>query len=129
VAPERWLADLEGWLSVGQVPAPYLLVGHSLGGHIVRAFAARHPADVMGMILVDARHEDLYPGLPQPFLARLAELSLAWQLCQRDLTATSSRSTFRGAVGSGHMIPVDQPGLVVGEIRSMIGQFQQASKR
>src|SRR5262245_48308154 len=71
---ESWLADLEAWLAAGRVAAPYLLVGHSIGGHVVRAFAARHPADVMGMILVDARHEGLFAQLPQSFLARLAEL-------------------------------------------------------
>jgi pimeloyl-ACP methyl ester carboxylesterase len=71
---DGWLADLEAWLAVAQVPAPYLLVGHSLGGHIVRGFAARHPVDVAGMILVDARHEDLFSQLPEAFLDRLAEL-------------------------------------------------------
>jgi pimeloyl-ACP methyl ester carboxylesterase len=71
---ESWVADLEAWLLAGQVPPPYLLVGHSLGGHVVRAFAARHPADVTGVILVDARHEDLFPVLPPSFRVRLAEL-------------------------------------------------------
>ncbi len=71
---EGWLADLEAWLSIAQVAPPYLLVGHSLGGHIARTFAARHPADVAGMILVDARHEDLFPELPESFLRRLKEL-------------------------------------------------------
>ncbi len=69
-----WLADLEAWLSAGRIAPPYLLVGHSLGGHIARAFTARHLGDVLGMVLVDARHEDLYPVLPKSFLARLAEL-------------------------------------------------------
>jgi pimeloyl-ACP methyl ester carboxylesterase len=71
---EGLLADLEAWLRAGPVSPPYLLVGHSLGGHVVRTFAARHLADVMGMVLLDARHEDLYRELPQPFLVRLAEL-------------------------------------------------------
>lgn len=38
--------------------SPYLLVGHSLGGLIVQAFAARHPNDVAGLVLVDAPHPD-----------------------------------------------------------------------
>jgi pimeloyl-ACP methyl ester carboxylesterase len=71
---DGWLADLEAWLSAGQVPPPYLLVGHSLGGHIVRGFAARHLADVVGLILVDARSEDFFPQLPEAFLTRVAEL-------------------------------------------------------
>jgi pimeloyl-ACP methyl ester carboxylesterase len=68
-----WVADLEVWLSAAAVPPPYILVGHSLGGHIVRTFAARHRADVAGLVLVDARHEDLFADLPEAFLARLAE--------------------------------------------------------
>ena len=34
-------------------PRPYILVGHSFGGMLVRAYAARYPGDVAGLILVD----------------------------------------------------------------------------
>ena len=71
---DGWVADLEAWLRAAPVAPPYLLVGHSLGGHVVRAFAARHPAEVTGLVLVDVRHEDLYPRLPAAFLTRLAGL-------------------------------------------------------
>lgn len=37
---------------------PYILVGHSFGGPVVRSFAASYPADTAGMVLVDAAHED-----------------------------------------------------------------------
>jgi pimeloyl-ACP methyl ester carboxylesterase len=33
--------------------APYVLVGHSLGGHHVRAFASAWPDEVVGVVLVD----------------------------------------------------------------------------
>jgi pimeloyl-ACP methyl ester carboxylesterase len=72
---DSWVADLERWLAAAAVPPPYVLVGHSLGGHIVRAFAARHPADAGGMILVDARQEDAFGRMPESFLTRLAELA------------------------------------------------------
>jgi pimeloyl-ACP methyl ester carboxylesterase len=71
---EGCIADLEAWLAAAQVPGLYLLVGHSYGGHIVRAFAAAHPADVMGLILVDAAHEDLDAAMPQAYREQLAEL-------------------------------------------------------
>jgi len=58
-----------------RVPPPYLLAGHSLGGHIIRAFAAAHPGEVTGMVLVDARHERWRELLPDAFHARLRELS------------------------------------------------------
>jgi pimeloyl-ACP methyl ester carboxylesterase len=37
---------------------PYVLVGHSYGGLIVRRYAALHPGDVAGIILVDPAHEE-----------------------------------------------------------------------
>jgi len=41
-----------------RVPPPYVLVGQSYGGLLVRGFAASYPHDVVGMVLVDAVHED-----------------------------------------------------------------------
>jgi pimeloyl-ACP methyl ester carboxylesterase len=38
---------------------PYVLVGHSMGGAIVRWFERAHPKEVRGMVLVDAASEDL----------------------------------------------------------------------
>ena len=37
---------------------PFILVGHSFGGAVVRAYAAAYPAEVAGMVLVDIVHED-----------------------------------------------------------------------
>jgi hypothetical protein len=37
---------------------PYVLVGHSYGGLIVRRYAALHQGDVAGIILVDPAHEE-----------------------------------------------------------------------
>ena len=41
---------------------PYLLVGHSLGGLYVQAFARLHPDDVAGIVLVDAASPLEPPG-------------------------------------------------------------------
>jgi pimeloyl-ACP methyl ester carboxylesterase len=38
---------------------PFVLVGHSFGGPVVRNFARVYPASVAGMVLVDAAHEGL----------------------------------------------------------------------
>ncbi len=49
------------------VSGPYLLVGQSYGGLVVRGFAAQYRREVVGMVLVDAVHEDqrvVYGGQP-----------------------------------------------------------------
>lgn len=46
-------------LAVENLPPPYVLVGHSLGGTIVKLFARTYPDEVAGVVLVDARHADL----------------------------------------------------------------------
>jgi pimeloyl-ACP methyl ester carboxylesterase len=40
------------------IQAPYILVGQSFGGFIVRAFARYYPKEVVGMVLVEAVQED-----------------------------------------------------------------------
>ena len=52
-------ADLHALLGELDVPKPYLLVGHSYGGRIVRLFASAYPSDVAGLVLEEASHEDL----------------------------------------------------------------------
>jgi pimeloyl-ACP methyl ester carboxylesterase len=40
------------------LPGPFVLVGHSLGALYVRLYAARFPADVAGLVVVDGTTED-----------------------------------------------------------------------
>ena len=46
--------ELHTLLEKANVRPPYVLVGHSFGGVVVRLYAATYPADVVGMLLVDA---------------------------------------------------------------------------
>jgi pimeloyl-ACP methyl ester carboxylesterase len=50
--------DVHTLLHNANVSEPYLLVGHSIGGFIMRLFAAQYPEEVSGMILVDSTHPD-----------------------------------------------------------------------
>ncbi|MEU9212196.1 alpha/beta hydrolase [Streptomyces sp. NPDC048415] len=46
--------DLDKVLASGQVPGPYLLVGHSFGGMITRLYAQQYPKRTIGLVFVDA---------------------------------------------------------------------------
>lgn len=54
---EAYVGDLKQLLETLELGPPYLLVGHSFGGMIMRLFASRYPDDVLGLVLVDATHE------------------------------------------------------------------------
>lgn len=61
--------ELHATLRAAGARAPYVLVGHSSGGTIVRTFAARHPAQTAGLVLVDASHEEQFERAPEPVRA------------------------------------------------------------
>jgi len=50
--------ELHTLLHKSGVKPPYILVGHSLGGIIARLFEKKYPAEVKGLVLVDATSED-----------------------------------------------------------------------
>ncbi|MBK7902527.1 MAG: alpha/beta fold hydrolase [Proteobacteria bacterium] len=56
--PRTVAAELDELLQTLGVPAPYVLVGHSLGGLYVQAYAAAYPQKVAGLVLVDPTHPD-----------------------------------------------------------------------
>jgi pimeloyl-ACP methyl ester carboxylesterase len=45
-------------LNNAQIKGPYILVGHSIGGLLVRTFAEEYPDQVFGVVLVDATSDD-----------------------------------------------------------------------
>jgi pimeloyl-ACP methyl ester carboxylesterase len=62
-APFPATERLRHLLQVLELPPPYVLVGHSLGGQFAQLFARQHPDQVAGLVLVDA----LPPGLAHPY--------------------------------------------------------------
>ena len=184
------VGDLHVLLERLALPAPYVLVGHSIGGELVRLYAHTYPTEVAGLVLVDSSHPDggsrFLAVLPpekadeQPSVRALRKNSLSptrlspqwadaaacyeqsracgglgslplavitatktvnsmnlpedilalqervWVELQQDLARLSSRSTHRFAEQSGHMIPFDQPEIVIDTIREMVAAIRQA---
>jgi len=50
--------DLHLLLHTAQIAQPFVLVGASMGGAYVRAYQRRFPEQVVGMVLVDATHDE-----------------------------------------------------------------------
>jgi pimeloyl-ACP methyl ester carboxylesterase len=53
------VADLHALLRAAGETGPYVLVGHSYGGLVVRLYTSTYPKDVAGLVLVDALSEGL----------------------------------------------------------------------
>jgi pimeloyl-ACP methyl ester carboxylesterase len=84
----RIAAELHRALRLADIPPPYILVGHSLGGLYVRIFAGLYPDDVAGLVLVDPTQEgdDIRPS-------RLPELAAL-----RDTVAQAQASALRAGM-------------------------------
>lgn len=198
--------DLQALLENADIEGPYILVGWSMGGLLVRVFQAEHPDDVVGIVLVDSAHPDmglrLLAGLPpasadepeeirflrqwitwasgegeSPFpspevdprasmeelraLGALGDLPLVvisanpdavglghpfsigrpplpaetdanlreiWRDLQGELAGLSSSTTRLTAQG-GHMIPVEQPELVVEAVMALVNEARARASR
>jgi pimeloyl-ACP methyl ester carboxylesterase len=59
--------ELHEALTRAAVSGPFLLVGHSYGGLVMRLFAARHPSQVAGLVLIE-------PAVPEDWVNPSAEL-------------------------------------------------------
>jgi pimeloyl-ACP methyl ester carboxylesterase len=55
--------DLHSMLANEEINGPYVLVGHSLGGALIRAFAFLYPEDVKGMVFIDPVSENSFDSL------------------------------------------------------------------
>jgi pimeloyl-ACP methyl ester carboxylesterase len=66
--------DLHNLLHAAGISGPYILVGDSFGGFVVRVYNRLYPQDVGGMLLVDAAHEDAGKYIPDWGRAKIGPL-------------------------------------------------------
>ena len=57
--------EVHSLLTSANVGRPYVLVGHSFGGALMRLFAHSYPNEVAGIVLVDAAPDDLFIRIPR----------------------------------------------------------------
>lgn len=107
------MTQLHALLAASGETGPYVLVGHSLGGMLVRVFYTMHPNAVAGMVLVD-------PGIPTEFYdeGEDVEDSCGWR-CPA-ARALASLGVFRWVYRDIMRSP-EYPHEVVPEIRALLG--------
>jgi pimeloyl-ACP methyl ester carboxylesterase len=71
----RLAEELHGLLEAAGEAPPYVMVGHSLGGPLVRVFDARFPGEVTGFVFVDVSHPDQFERVPPEARRPLPDLS------------------------------------------------------
>ena len=80
IALPRSAADAAGelrtLLTVAEIPGPYVLVGHSLGGAYARRYAQLWPDEVAGLVFLDPAHEG-YQTMPRQTLLEQVKMVFA----------------------------------------------------
>ena len=83
----RIATELRTLLEKAAVAPPYILVGHSYGGLVMRVFAARYRPDVAALILVDPAHPEDWV---QPAPKEQVKIERGIRLCRLGSSAARS---------------------------------------
>ena len=127
--------DLSDMLDASGEPGPYLLVGHSFGGDIIRLYAAAHPTNVAGLVLVDALSEDLPTRLTAEQTANLENLNspatqgrpagsetFQYSVVFSELRASTTMPTVPTVVLSGDRIVISAADIASGQLPAFVDQ-------
>lgn len=100
--------DLHQLLVQAKIPGPFVLIGHSMGGLVVRSYAAEHPEQVAGIVLVDSSHPDQWKrwlaALPPETPSEPPSIREARKHLSRTLTDPKSNPENLDLVASGDQI-------------------------
>jgi pimeloyl-ACP methyl ester carboxylesterase len=118
----REAEELKTLLEKARVPAPYVLVGHSLGALNVQVMAFKYPDDVAGMVLLDPPPLSFILGQDYRDLRPMAEeMTAEWQAiadsAARSVAAQDrARSAFFRMIASEHREMFGETAALVGRI-------------
>lgn len=70
--------ELKSILNQENIPPPYVLVGHSLGGYITRYFSCQYPDVVKGLLLLDPAPEAYWESMSKRDLNKYIEGGTEW---------------------------------------------------
>jgi pimeloyl-ACP methyl ester carboxylesterase len=73
--PGNIAVELHEMLQRAGIQPPYVLVGHSFGGLVMRRYALLYPEDVQGIVLVDPMRCEEWPPMDPPKQATLDRVS------------------------------------------------------
>jgi pimeloyl-ACP methyl ester carboxylesterase len=97
----------DGLNKLGEL-GPFVLVGHSFGGPVVRNFAMTYPQDVAGMVLVDASFEGQRVGIGGGKTMRLGDGAKGGSIpLAREEMRQSDKPTAHGDVAAEAARPLD----------------------
>ncbi len=102
-------ADLTAVLKAAAIPGPYVLVGHSIGSHVIRLFAGLNPSLTAGLVLVDPTHEDQdvrRKALVDPSQFAVLQAILSANAEGMDLDATAAQVSRARANGNLPPVPL-----------------------
>jgi pimeloyl-ACP methyl ester carboxylesterase len=104
--PANIASELHAMLERAELRPPYVLVGHSFGGLVMRRFALSYPDEVAGLVLVDPMRCDEWPPVNP---SRQAEVDLGNRL-------------------SGYAIPIARVGLARLAVTSLLRRSGRMSR-
>ena len=126
--------ELHEMLHLAGVQAPYILVGHSFGGLVMRRFALLFPEEVAGVILVDpmrcAEWPPLNPGKQSEIRRGRVLIRCGVCFAVSGFSRLALASIFRNSNGHKQAPPISSPepvrktiGHVVHRLRSEVGKM------
>lgn len=74
----NYAQELQALITKKQLKPPFILVGHSLGGHIIRYYTNLYPEDVAGLVFIDHPHEDWFRHIRRTWVPAEQERYFKW---------------------------------------------------